>query len=112
MNIKSFITDWIKTGNTYDTGRYLEFFQKNAILDDPSVGRKFNGHNGISQYFTSYFIGYKTQTRLVKLSTGENNAQLEVEFTGEFPEGKIGGTFDIIFDNEKISFIKADLLRK
>jgi ketosteroid isomerase-like protein len=111
MNIRSFITGWIKTSNAYDTEKYLSFFHEDAILDDPSVGRKFIGHKGIREYFTSYFIGYKTQTRLVKLSIhGDEKAYLEVEFTGEFPEGKIGGSFDFIFVKDKISFVKALLI--
>jgi hypothetical protein len=31
---------------------------------------------------------------LTKLDINNNEAHLEVEFTGEFPEGKIGGIFD------------------
>jgi hypothetical protein len=38
------------------------------------------------------------------------SAHLEVKFTGDFPEGVIGGTFDITFKQDKISFIKADLI--
>jgi len=48
-------------------------------------------------YFNRYFIGYRTQTKFVSLSFEENNAHLEVECTGEFPEGKIGGIFDCTF---------------
>lgn len=35
---------------------------------------------------------------------------LEVEFTGEFPGGRIGGMFDLTFRGEKISAAKADLM--
>lgn len=42
-------------------------------------------------------MGYKTQTAFKKLDIEENSAYLEVEFTGDFPEGKIGGSFDFIF---------------
>jgi len=110
MEIKRFISEWIAAGNSYDTEQYLDFYNENAVLDDPSVGRKFVGRNGISEYFTSYFIGYKTQTKLVKLETVGNSAHLEVEFTGEFPEGVIGGIFDFTFENEKIATLKADLI--
>ena len=37
-------------------------------------------------------------------------AHLEVEFKGDFPEGKIWGTFDFIFKNGKIAYLKADLM--
>ncbi|MBA0885396.1 nuclear transport factor 2-like protein [Flavobacterium undicola] len=111
MDIKAFLLDWLEISNSYNTENYLAKYQEDAVLDDPSVGRKFIGHEGIREYYTSYFIGYKTQTKLVKLDIQENNTHLEVEFTGEFPEGKIGGTFDFTFQNEKIATIKADLIR-
>jgi ketosteroid isomerase-like protein len=111
MDIKAFLLDWLEISNSYNTENYLAKYQEDAVFDDPSVGRKFIGHEGIREYYTSYFIGYKTQTKLVKLDIQENNAHLEVEFTGEFPEGKIGGTFDFTFQNEKIATIKADLIR-
>lgn len=110
MNIETFIKNWIEVGNSYDTEKYLEFYLNNAILDDPSVGRKFIGHDGIKDYFVSYFIGYKTQTELRKLEIKVNSAYLEVEFTGDFPEGKIGGSFDFTFKDDKIEFLKADLI--
>lgn len=110
MNIETFIKDWIAVSNSYNTEKYLEFYVKDAVLDDPSVGRKFIGHSGIKDYFVSYFIGYKTQTELRKLEIKENSAYLEVEFTGDFPEGKIGGSFDFTFKNGKIEFVKADLI--
>ena len=110
MNIETFIKDWIEVGNSYDTEKYLEFYNENAVLDDPSVGRKFVGHSGIKNYFVSYFIAYKTQTELRKLEIKEDSAYLEVEFTGDFPEGTIGGSFDFIFKNDQIEFVKADLI--
>jgi len=41
---------------------------------------------------------------------GQDHVHLEVRFTGDFPEGKIGGSFDFKFKNSKILFVKADLL--
>lgn len=110
MNIKEFITDWLEASNNYDINKYLDKYLENATLDDPSVGKKFTGHDGIKEYYTTYFIGYKTQTRLIKLTTGENTAHLEVDFTGEFPGGQIGGVFDFTFKNGKILEAKADLI--
>jgi hypothetical protein len=111
MDIKTFITNWISAGNQYNTQKYLDFYLPDAILDDPSVGRKFNGHDGILEYFESYFIGYQTQTKFVKLIIeGDNHAHLEVIFSGAFPEGKLGGTFDFTFERNKIKFVRADLL--
>lgn len=108
--IKGLIDAWIRAGNQFDAKKYLSFFLPDAVLDDPSVGKKFKGHAGINDYFDSYFIGYNTKTRLVKLSNVGNRAQLEVHFTGDFPGGEIGGTFDITFQDGKIAFLKADLL--
>lgn len=111
MNIEKFIEEWISIGNSYDTEKYLEFYNENSVLDDPSVGRKFTGKNSIKEYFENYFIGYKTQTQKIDLLIkDENHARLEVEFTGDFPEGKVGGTFDFTFEKGKISHISADLI--
>ena len=111
MDVKLFIEDWIAVSNAYYTENYLEKWHKDAVLDDPSVGQVFKGHSGIKNYFESYFIGYKTQTRLVKLDIiSDNEAHIEVDFTGEFPEGKIGGMFDFTFKDGKIAKAKADLM--
>lgn len=86
-------------------------WSKDAILNDPSVGRVFKGHTGIRQYFEDYFIGYKTKTRLIRITIiNDNTAHLDVEFTGEFPEGKIGGVFEFTFKDGKIAVAKADLI--
>lgn len=111
MDIQTFITQWIKAGNAFDAKQYLDFYLPDAILDDPSVGRKFIGHQGIREYYESYFIGYHTHTTQVALLVkDEENAHLEVEFTGDFPEGKLRGTFDFQFKNGKIAAAKADLV--
>ncbi len=111
MDITKFIEEWISVSNSYDTEKYLEFYHTNTVLDDPSVGRKFLGKQGVRDYFESYFIGYKTQTQKIAIVLGdENHAHLEVEFTGTFSEGKLGGTFDLVFKDGKIIFAKADLI--
>lgn len=109
--MKTFINNWITAANQFDTEKYLSFFQPDALLDDPSVGRKFKAHAGIRNYFVSYFIGYHTHTRLVALRViADDQVYVEVEFTGEFPEGKIGGTFDVTMREGKIACIKAELI--
>lgn len=110
MEIKSFISEWIRLSNAFDTDKYLEKYRDDAVLEDPSVGKKFIGHDGVRDYFTSYFIGYNTQTRLVKMNIHDNVAHLEVEFTGEFPEGRIGGVFDLTFKEGKIARVNANLI--
>lgn len=110
MDINAFIKDFLTVSNAYDTEKYLEKWHKNAVLEDPSVGKVFKGHSGIKKYFESYFIGYKTQTQLVKLVIiNDEEVHLEVEFVGEFPEGKIGGILDFTFKDGKIAEAKADL---
>ncbi len=113
MNTETFIKNWIAASNAFDIEKYLNFYQLEAVLDDPSVGRKFEGHHGIRHYFDSYFIGYNTHTEQVKLKIiDEANAHLEVLFTGDFPEGTIGGTFDFKFKEGKIAFVRADLIHQ
>jgi hypothetical protein len=112
MDIKAFIKDWLVVSNAYDIKSYLEKWHKTAVLDDPSVGQVFKGHSGIKKYFEDYFIGYNTQTRLIKLNTlSENEAHIEVEFTGEFPGYRVGGMFDLTFKEGKILTAKADLIQ-
>ncbi|HMJ46441.1 MAG TPA: hypothetical protein VK498_03885 [Ferruginibacter sp.] len=72
MNIETSISDWINTSNAFGQKKYLEFYLGNAVLDDPSVGRKFIGHDSIKDYFVSYFIGYNTRTELLKLKFKTN----------------------------------------
>lgn len=111
MNIVKFIDGWLAAANRFDTSHYLEYYLPDAILDDPSVGNKFSGHKGIKKYFDAYFIGYQTQTKIVKLTIQDaNHVLLEVAFEGNFPEGNINGTFEFTFRNEKIALAKADLV--
>lgn len=110
MDIETFIQDWLVVSNAYDTEKYLKKYQENAVLDDLSVGRVFRGHSGIRTYFEDYFIAYKTRTRILKSTIKNNSAHIEVEFTGEFPEGRIGGIFDFTFKDGRIVSAKADLM--
>jgi ketosteroid isomerase-like protein len=109
-DIKEITSDWITVGNSYNVEDYLAFYHKDIILNDPSVGRKFIGLSGIKEYFESYFVGYQTQTTIVTLNIIDaEHAHLEVSFTGNFPEGEIGGIFDLTFKAGKISSVEADL---
>ncbi|NIG54538.1 nuclear transport factor 2 family protein [Chitinophaga sp. Cy-1792] len=111
MDIAAFIQDWIAVSNIFDTAAYLQKWQESAILNDPSVGEVFKGHSGIRRYFETYFIGYKTHTKLLRLAiVSKTAAHIEVEFTGEFPGKKVNGTFDFIFKEGKIAEAKAELI--
>ncbi|ASK32707.1 hypothetical protein CEY12_07130 [Chryseobacterium sp. T16E-39] len=110
MDIPQFIKEWIDNSNAFKVEQYLTKYHENAVLDDPSVGRSFKSHKGIREYFEDYFIGYNTHTKLVNLHVKDNIAHAEVLFTGDFPGGKTGGTFDFTFKDGKIIHVKADLI--
>ncbi|WP_276483074.1 nuclear transport factor 2 family protein [Paraflavitalea pollutisoli] len=111
MNIRAFVNDWLSAANAYDMDRWVAYFHPDATLDDPSVGSSFIGHEGIRRYFEDYFIGYNTQTKLVKLTvSGETGAHVLVDFTGGFPGGQVGGTFELTFRHNKIVLAKAELV--
>jgi ketosteroid isomerase-like protein len=55
MDINTFIKGWIVVSNAYDTKEYLAKWDKEAVLDDPSVGQVFKGHEGIKKYFEYRF---------------------------------------------------------
>ncbi len=103
------ITEWIAATNTHDAQQYLAAFTDDAVLDDPSVGSRFEGRAGIAEYYDSYFIGYNTTTRLVSISPEGDHIRVNVHFTGDFPGGETGGIFDVTLTGDKISFVRADL---
>lgn len=104
------IEEWIAATNTHETSRYLSYFTDDAVLDDPSVGRVFERREGIADYFESYFVGYDTHTRLVRIDVEDGHLHVEVEFTGDFPGGRAGGIFDISFAGAKLAHVRADLV--
>ena len=103
------IAEWIAAMNSHDAARYLAYFTDDAVLDDPSVGERFEGREGIADYYERYFIGYHTTTRLVSIAPQGDLLRIAVDFTGDFPGGQTGGVFDVRFDDGKIAFIHADL---
>ena len=111
MDINKFINQWLEFSNAYDTQNYLAMWQEDGILKDPSIGQNSKGHEGIKEYFETYFIGYRTQTKLISLDIiSENKAHLLAEFSGDFSESKFNGTFDFTFKDGKIIVAKADLV--
>ena len=104
------IAEWLRAANAHDATRFLSFFTADAVLDDPSVGETFDGHEGIGRYFESYFIGYNTQTRLVCTESRDGILHVEVDFTGDFPGGQTGGIFDVTFVGDALSHVRADLI--
>jgi len=51
----------------FNTTSFLKHWHKDAVLNDPSIGSKFKGHDEIQKYFEDYFIGYDAQTKLIKM---------------------------------------------
>ena len=108
---ETIIADWIAVSNAHDTAAYLNFFTEDATLNDPSVGGVFErADGGVQRYFETYVVGYNTQTKLISIAPEGDHLHVVVDFTGTFPEGQIGGYFDMTFTGDKISFMHADLL--
>ena len=71
--------------NSTDANAAIALFSRDAVIDDPSTGHQFNGHDGIRDYVEWYFKGYHTVTRVLsieKIDKGE--ARVRVDFTGDF----------------------------
>jgi len=105
MDIKIFVQEFIAAINAYDTKKYLDLWQEDAVLEDKSIKQLYKSQEGVKKYFEKYFVGYKTQTRLIKLSiVNEQQAHVEVQFTSYNQPG----TFDFVFKEGKIASAVAD----
>jgi ketosteroid isomerase-like protein len=93
LTIQKFIT----AANQYDTQTVLALFAADAVIEDVSVGERFEQHAGIKKYFTTFFIGYHTQTQLLGMEHFACDKILAtVDFTGDF--GHETGGLDIRFN--------------
>ena len=99
----------ITATNAFDVDAALALFAPEALIDDPSTGQRFDGHPGIRDYLTQFFVGYHTVTRLLSIEvTGDSRARLRVDFTGDF--GHEIGLLDIaVGPDGLIARIDADL---
>lgn len=85
---------FIAAANRFDTQAVLDLFTAHAVIDDVSVGDKFEQTKGIRKYFVTFFVGYHTSTRILLLEhTGPNKILAKVDFTGDF--GHETGGLDI-----------------
>jgi ketosteroid isomerase-like protein len=100
---------WIAAANAFDTAGFIGFFTADAVLDDPGVDR-FEGVERIAEYFTDYFIGYRTTTEIVEITETGDRLHVVVDFTGTFPGGQVGGTFDIDAAGDRFALVRADLI--
>jgi ketosteroid isomerase-like protein len=103
------IGSWIAAADRLDAAEFLSYLTDDVVLDDPSVGARFEGKERVGEYFESYFVGYQTATRLISIESRQHDIHVTVEFTGTFPGGRTGGTFDLTFSGNRIDHIVADL---
>lgn len=110
MDIHAFVQKFIQTSNAYDLDGYLALFHEHATLEDVAVGETFIGHEGIKDYFNTYFIEYETQTDLTKLDIHGDSVHIEADFSGNFSKDKLKGYFEFVFQHDKIAQAKANLI--
>lgn len=83
--IEETVRQFINVTNEFDVDTALQLFAENAIIDDESVGDKFQNTAGVRKYLETFFVGYKTVTRLESLEViNENYAKAKVDFKGNF----------------------------
>ena len=91
------VHQFIAAANRFDTPAVLDLFEEDAVIDDVSVGEKFERTAGIKKYIVTFFVGYHTSTELVSLEhKGLGKILAKVDFTGDF--GHETGGLDIRFN--------------
>jgi len=107
--MQQLIDTFIKTANAFDVEGTLALFASNAVVDDVSVGDAFVGTEGIRNYLTRFFVGYKTVSKLLAIAQLDHfNAVARLDFTGDF--GHEIGTLKITTNSQGlIARIDADL---
>ena len=107
--LEHIVQQFIAAANKFDTEGVLGLFAPDAVIDDVSVGDKFEQTEGIKKYFVTFFIGYNTSTQLLSLEhTEPGRINAKVDFTGDF--GNETGRLDFhINDAGLIGQIDADL---
>jgi len=83
--LEHIVQQFIAAANRFDTQTVLDLFAPDAVIEDVSVGEKFESTSGIKKYFVTFFIGYHTSTKLVSLEhTDPGKIVAKVDFTGDF----------------------------
>lgn len=87
----------------------LARFAADAIIDDPAVGRVFEGKGAIAEYLRRFFVGYRTVTTIRSMATpAPGTVDVRTDFTGTF--GQEVGILRFTFDDEgSIRHLHADL---
>lgn len=97
-DIEHIVQQFIAAANRFDTRAVLDLFAESAVIEDVSVGEKFEHTAGIKKYFVTFFIGYHTATQLLSLEhTGPGKILAKIDFTGDF--GHETGGLAISFNN-------------
>lgn len=95
--------------NAFDVERALVLFAHDAVIDDPSTGHRFDGHEGTRRYIEQYFVGYHTVTRFLSMKRlGCSRACVRLDFTGDFGH-EIGRLEITVNAKGLIARIDADL---
>jgi ketosteroid isomerase-like protein len=96
-SLRTVVDALIAATNAFDVEAALALFASDAVIDDPSTGERFDGQPGVREYVERFFVGYRTVTRLLSFaSTGERQARVLVDFTGDF--GHEIGLLEIVTD--------------
>ncbi|MER2174957.1 MAG: hypothetical protein ABS911_09780 [Carnobacterium sp.] len=106
------ISEYIEVSNAFDENGYASCFIDNGVIDELSVGRKFEGEEEIKQYFRDYFIDCKTSTKIQEYQIEDNVVTVKVIFKGVFPNGNqgISGFYEFsLSPTGKIEQLIADL---
>ncbi len=109
-NLRRLAERFIAATNASDVDASLALFAGDAVIDDPSMGHRFEGHASIRTYVERYFIGYRTVTKLLSLHRKDDrHARVRVDFTGDFGH-EIGLLDFTVSASGLIERIDADLV--
>jgi ketosteroid isomerase-like protein len=103
------VENFISTTNSKDIKGALALFTNDAVINDPSVGRNFDGIDQVRVYVERFFVGYNTTTKLLRTEqVTENIVKAYVDFTGDFGHETGYLQFETN-ENELIIRVDADL---
>ncbi|PBQ34387.1 hypothetical protein CNR22_22280 [Sphingobacteriaceae bacterium] len=107
--IESLIKSFLSSANKFDVEKVLTLFAPEAVIDDVSVGSEFKNTSGVRRYLETFFVGYKTKTKLLSLKVIDSlHFHAHVDFTGNF--GHETGTLNFTINaGGLITRIDADL---
>lgn len=107
--MQDLIDRFIAATNAFDVEAALALFAPDAVIDDVSVGEKFEGTAGVRRYLEQFFVGYHTVSRLESVELIDaRHARAHLDFTGDF--GHETGFLDMVAnaDGQLVS-VDADL---